>query len=214
MTTSSEPQAPDTESHEEESSQERRTFSESIAQGQVGLGVDIVEIDRMKRILKRTPSFAEKVFSEDERKYCRSKAHPEAHFATRFAAKEAVLKALGTGFSEGIGPRDVEVGRTSKGRPYAILKRRAKEIADGYGVIELPLSLSYTHNEAIACAMAITEESVRVTEERVDPMEELAQQFKQARSLLDEIEIKQDNNEKDGFIKEEVIVNEMEEKQL
>ena len=84
---------------------------------QVGLGVDIVSIERMRKILKRTPSFSRRVFSEAERVYCDAKAQPEVHYATRFAAKEAVVKALGTGFSEGIGVRDIEVRRTSKGRP-------------------------------------------------------------------------------------------------
>lgn len=168
--------------------EKRRSFSEAVAQGQVGLGVDIVEIERMKRIIERTPSFTHKVYSEEECRYCTSKALPEVHFATRFAAKEAVLKALGTGFSAGIGVRDIEVGRNSKGRPYVILTGKAKEIADFYGVIELPLSLSYTHHEAVACAMAITNESVKAQEERVDPMEELAKQFKEARSLLDELD--------------------------
>lgn len=173
---------------ENETEGSSRSFQEAVEQGQVGLGVDIVEIDRMRRILARTPSFSRKIFSEAEQKYCLSKVNPEVHFATRFAAKEAVLKALGTGFSEGIGPRDIEVARNAKGRPYVILKGRAKQVADAYGVLELPLSLSYTHREAVACAMAITAESVRAAEERVDPMEELAKQFKEARSLLDEID--------------------------
>ena len=154
---------------------------------QVGLGVDIVEIARMKAILARTPSFARRVFSEEERAYCDGKATPETHYATRFAAKEAVLKALGTGFSSGIRPRDVEVRRSSKGRPYAVLHGAAKEVAQTRGVRELPISLSYTHTEAVACAMAITEGSVRATQERVDPMADLAQRFKEARGMLDEI---------------------------
>lgn len=157
-------------------------------EGAVGLGVDIVEIERMREILSRTPSFAERVFSEGERAYCDATASPETHYATRFAAKEAVLKALGTGFSRGIRPRDVEVKRTSKGRPYAVLRGRAKEVAAELGVRELPISLSYTHTEAVACAMAITEESVRATAERVDPMAELAKQFKSARAMLDDID--------------------------
>ena len=154
----------------------------------VGLGVDIVEIARMRAILARTPSFAEKVFSEAERAYCDKTSSPETHYATRFAAKEAVLKALGTGFSRGIRPRDVEVKRTSKGRPYAVLRGRAKEVAAELGVRELPISLSYTHTEAVACAMAITEDSVRAAEARVDPMAELAQRFKDARAMLDDID--------------------------
>ena len=134
-------------------------------EGAVGLGVDIVEIARMRRILERTPSFREKVFSEEERSYCESTANPEVHYATRFAAKEAVLKALGTGFSRGIANHDVEVRRNAKGRPFVVLHGRAKEVADEQGVRELPLSLSYTHTDAVACALAITEESVRAQEE-------------------------------------------------
>ena len=94
-------------------------------ESQVGLGLDVVEIERMRTILERTPSFAWRVFSEQERSYCEKKAVPAIHYATRFAAKEAVLKALGTGFAEGIGPRDIEVRRTPKGRPYAVLTGRA-----------------------------------------------------------------------------------------
>lgn len=158
-----------------------------VANDQVGLGVDIVEIARMKRILERTPSFASKVFSEEEREYCDGHVNPEVHYATRFAAKEAVLKALGTGFSEGIGVRDVEVKRNSKGKPIVHLYGRAREVADELGVRELPISLSYTHAEAVACAMAITQDAVRATQKRIDPMEELTKQFKEARSLLDEM---------------------------
>ena len=106
---------------------------------EVGLGVDIVEIARMRKIIDRSPAFVEKVYSAAERAYCDSHAHPEVHYATRFAAKEAVLKALGTGFSEGIGWLDVEVRRTSKGRPYVVLTGRAREVAREQGVREIPL---------------------------------------------------------------------------
>lgn len=164
-------------------------MSEASDSNKVGLGVDIVEIARVRAILARTPSFAQKVFSEEECAYCDGTASPEIHYATRFAAKEAVLKALGTGFSGGIGPRDVEVRRTAKGRPYAVLAGRAKEVAHELGVRELPISLSYTHAEAVACAMAITEGSRKAAEERTDPMEELSRQFKEARKLLDDIDV-------------------------
>lgn len=157
-------------------------------EGAVGLGVDIVEIERMKRILERTPSFARRVFSCEECCYCDATASPEAHYATRFAAKEAVVKALGTGFSRGIGVRDIEVKRSSKGRPYVVLSGRAKQIAREMGVRELPISLSYTHTDAVACALAITDESRRAAEERKDPMVELGRQFKEARAMLDDID--------------------------
>lgn len=156
--------------------------------GEVGLGVDLVDIARMAAILKRTPSFARKVFSEEEVAYCTGFATPAAHFATRFAAKEAVLKALGTGFSEGIIARDIEVKRTAKGRPFVVLRGAAKRVAAEKGVVELPISLSYTHTDAVACAMAITTDSLRVADERVNPMEELTKRFKEARGLLDELD--------------------------
>lgn len=159
----------------------------AFANDQVGLGVDIVDIAHMRKILERTPSFASKVFSEAERAYCDGKPAPEVHYATRFAAKEAVLKALGTGFSEGIWVRDIEVRRTSKGRPYVVLTGRAREVARERGVREIPISLSFTHTEAVACAMAITDDAVAAAKKRVDPMEELAKQFKEARTMLDEL---------------------------
>lgn len=161
--------------------------ADSFEDEKVGLGVDIVEIERMRKILARMPSFAEKTFSEAEREYCDSKAAPEVHYATRFAAKEAVLKALGTGFSDGIWTRDIEVRRTSKGRPYVVLTGRAREVAREKGVREIPISLSFTHDEAVACAMAITEDAANAAKKRVDPMEDLAKQFKDARAMLDDL---------------------------
>ena len=158
-----------------------------LFEGAVGLGVDIVEIARMEAILARNKAFARRVFSADEREYCDKRANAAAHYAVRFAAKEAVVKALGTGFSEGIGVRDIEVVRDKRGKPTVALSGRAREIADEQGVRELSISLSYTHVEAVACAMALTESAVRATEKRKDPMEELSRQFKDLRGMLDEL---------------------------
>lgn len=154
----------------------------------VSMGVDLVEIERIRTILKRSPSFARRAFSDDERAYCDASSSPEFHYATRFAAKEAVLKALGTGFSEGIGVRDIEVVLNSKGKPRVRLYRRAADVAHDKGVREIPLSLSYTHSDAVACALVITDEVAEATKKRVDPTEELTRQFKQARALLDELD--------------------------
>ena len=161
--------------------------AKTIDEGSVGLGVDIVEIERMQKILERTQSFAAKTFSEAERAYCDKMANPATHYATRFAAKEAVVKALGTGFSNGIWVRDIEVVRDSKGKPSVVLHGRAKEVAAELGVREISISLSHTHTEAVACAMAITESAMKSTEKRKDPMEELARQFKETRGMLDEL---------------------------
>lgn len=159
----------------------------SYFEGAVGLGVDIVEIERMKAIIERTPSFTERVFSPEERAYCEGTASPATHYALRFAAKEAVVKALGTGFSEGIWVHDIEVERASNGRPSVKLRGRALEVAEEQGVRSLALSLSFTRNDAVACAMAVTEASARASEKRKDPMEELAKQFKETRKMLDEL---------------------------
>ena len=99
----------------------QQSASSSVLSDSVSLGVDIVEIDRMRAILKRSPAFARRAFSSEEQAYCNATAAPEFHYATRFAAKEAVLKALGTGFSQGIGMKDVEVALDAKGKPRAVL---------------------------------------------------------------------------------------------
>lgn len=168
---------------EEAASEEARSFTD----GTVGLGVDIVEIERMERIFERTPAFAKHVFSKAEQKYCNKMANPATHYALRFAAKEAVVKALGTGIAEGIGVRDIEVERASNGKPNIKLTGRALEIARNQGVRSLSISLSYTHTDAVACAMAVTDASVKASEKRKDPMEELARQFKETRGILDEL---------------------------
>lgn len=159
---------------------------------QAGLGVDIVEIDRMRKILKRTPSFARRSFSDAECEYCDSKADPAMSYAARFAAKEAILKALGCGFSDGIGLHDVEVGVEESGKPFALLHGRAQERFDEREVQEIALSLSHTSTDAIACAIALTEGSAVKPQEKVDSMVELARNFKEARAMLDDIDTKKE----------------------
>lgn len=163
--------------------EDARSYEESS----VGLGIDIVEVERMASLLHRRPRFAEQVFSEEERRYCEGTSKPATHYALRFAAKEAVVKALGTGFADGIWVRDVEVRRGKGGRPFAVLSGRAQEVALQQGVREISISLSYTHTDAVACAMAVTEAAVLATEKRKDPMEELSRRFKETRKMLDEL---------------------------
>ena len=151
-----------------------------------GLGVDIVEIERMRDALERRPRMKERLFSAEERAYCDKRSRPEVHYALRFAAKEAVLKALGTGFS-GMCFTDVEVARETSGRPVPRLSGRAAERAAELGVVEMHLSLSFTHTTAVASAVAITEEARPRKAEQPDPMAQLAADFREARSLLDEV---------------------------
>ena len=155
-------------------------------ESRVGLGIDVVDIARMEAIIARTPAFLS-IFSDEEREYCDGKSRPAVHYACRFAAREAVCKALGTGFAFGISPNDITVLRTSTGRPVVRLAGRAAQVAAELEVLELPISLSYTHTEAVACAMAITRGSKTAEALRKDPMEELAKQFKAARAMLDDM---------------------------
>lgn len=154
--------------------------------GVLGLGVDIVEIDRMARAIRRHPRIKDRIFSEEERHYCDKRSRPEVHYALRFAAKEAVLKALGTGFA-GMRFSDVEVIREAGGRPVPRLHGKAAERAALLGIIEMHLSLSFTHTTAVASAVAVTQEARPRKDEKLDPMAELARTFKDARSMLDSV---------------------------
>ena len=166
-----------------------RAAETGISAGAIaGLGVDIVEIDRMRAALKRRPAMRERLFSDTERTYCDKRNKPEIHYAMRFAAKEAVLKALGTGF-RGMRFKDVEVMRDESGRPVPKLYGRAAQVAQERGVLEMHLSLSFTHTTAVASAVAITEGArPKPPDMQPDPMAELAASFKEARAMLDEVD--------------------------
>lgn len=152
------------------------------------IGVDMLEIARMEKTLARRPSFAARVFTQAERTYCERTARPAQHYAARFAAREAVLKALGTGFSRGIGLADVSVVNNEAGRPEVVLSGRAAEVAQEQGIREVALSISYTHDVAVASAVAMTDEVRPKQEERPDPKAELRESFRAARSVLDELD--------------------------
>lgn len=156
---------------------------------EVGVGVDIVEISRMESVLKKTPSFRTRMFTDDERAYCDSSSRPVAHYACRFAAREAVLKSLGTGFSQGIGRKDVSVSRDDQGKPLAVLTGRALEVAQRQGVIEVALSLSFTSDLAIANAMAIkADDRPKPRDSKESEKQRIARSFREARGVLDELE--------------------------
>jgi len=117
----------------------------------LGIGIDIIDIPRVKRIAEEYgPDFIAKLFSEGEIAYCNSKKTPEINFAARFAAKEALLKALGTGMRAGIDWKDIEVVSDEMGNPSISLTGRAKQLADERGVAAIHLSLSHTADYAAA----------------------------------------------------------------
>jgi len=119
-----------------------------------GIGVDIVEIGRLKRAIERYPQLQSRLFTSREREYCLSKARAHLHFAVRFAAKEAALKALGTGF-RGVKWTDMEVRRDSLGRPLLYLDGRAALMAREKGISDVLISLSFSGGNAIASAIAL-----------------------------------------------------------
>lgn len=170
--------------------------SHSAIPGIRGLGVDIVEIERMRQALLRRPRLKERLFSESEREYCEKRNRPEIHYAMRFAAKEAVLKAIGTGFS-GMRFCDVEVVRDKRGRPRPVLHGRAADVAAETGVIELHLSLSFTHSTAVASAVAITSDHRPQREDpQADPRARLEASFREARLIFQEMDTADDQDAK------------------
>jgi holo-[acyl-carrier protein] synthase len=152
----------------------------------VGLGVDIIEIARMRRVLERTPRFRMRVFTETERAYCDAKARPEVHYALRFAAKEAVAKALGTGFSDGVSFSGIEIVNNRYGKPEVLLTGGAQRVAEEKGIVEMQVSLSFTHDVGVANAIAITEAARPRAERGDDQRARLDAAFKEARKMIRE----------------------------
>ena len=122
----------------------------------IGVGIDNVQSKRMKEILLKWADRVEnRVFDEKELEYSQSKGESHLHLAARFAAKEALFKALGKGLSEGMTWTDVTVQNDEAGKPYIQLKRKAKDIADHMGVATIHVSL--THTDDCAAAVVILE---------------------------------------------------------
>jgi holo-[acyl-carrier protein] synthase len=117
----------------------------------VGIGIDIIEVKRIREVLLRTPRFAERVFTRAEREYCDLRGAVSAqHYAARFAAKEAALKALQTGWRGGISWQDVEVATRESGAPYLIFSGHVLTLFKEFRATATHLSISHTSEHAIA----------------------------------------------------------------
>src|SRR5256884_7377830 len=117
----------------------------------VSIGVDIIEVRRVRETIERTPRFAERVFTAAERAYCESRGAVAAqHYAARFAAKEAALKALQTGWSGGISWQDIEVSAKDSGAPVISFHGRARELYQESGATSAHLSIAHTTGHAHA----------------------------------------------------------------
>lgn len=126
--------------------------------GLIGAGTDIIEIERIKQAFERSGyRFLERVFTPGERSFCDARRDRFACYAARFAAKEAVLKALGTGLA-GCSFADVEVLRPGGGRPVVMLHGAAAEIAKEKGIVSVLISMSHNRENAVAFAIAAGEE--------------------------------------------------------
>src|SRR5213595_3199645 len=124
----------------------------------VGTGIDIAEVPRIRETIARHGErFLKRVFTEGEIQYCESKANRVERYAARFAAKEAGMKAIGTGWRHGVTWKDFEVVNERSGRPILVLHGVAREIADRMGVESISISL--THTAEMAYAIVILEKS-------------------------------------------------------
>ena len=120
----------------------------------IGIGVDLVDNDRRKRSMSRTPSLRDRLFRPDERSYSDSHVDPAARYAVRFAAKEAALKALGLGLG-GMPMYDIEVVRDGLGPPRLVLHGAAAEVAREAGVRRWLVTMSHTSTLAQATVVAL-----------------------------------------------------------
>ncbi len=117
----------------------------------VGTGIDIIEVPRIAESISRFGNrFLYRIFTEGERRYCDSKANRIERYAARFAAKEAAMKALGTGWNYGVRWRDVEIARQPGQRPTIVFHGKAAEFASRLGAKHVALSISHTAEQAIA----------------------------------------------------------------
>lgn len=123
----------------------------------IGIGTDITECSRIERMMERHPdAFIERVYTETEQAYCKKRNKQALQsWAGRWAAKEAVLKAIGTGWVKGITWRDVEVVNETSGKPTIVLHGGAKEEAEKRGITQVLITISHCNCHAVANAVAV-----------------------------------------------------------
>ncbi len=122
----------------------------------LGIGTDITECLRIARMIERHGElFSDRGYTPEEVRYCQSRRQSTQHFTGRWAAKEAVLKALGTGWRRGISWRDVEIRNEPGGRPVVALRGGLRDLVQQLGVVELLVSISHCRSHATAYAIAL-----------------------------------------------------------
>ncbi|PJI07857.1 MULTISPECIES: holo-ACP synthase [Clostridium] len=117
-----------------------------------GVGVDIIEINRVRKAVQRNNNFIKKLFSDKEIEFAKKEKLRDEYLAGRFSAKEAVSKALGTGF-RGFEFKNIEIYKDDLGKPIVVLSGKAKNIAEKMGKYQIQLSISHDRDKAIAYAV-------------------------------------------------------------
>lgn len=121
----------------------------------IGIGTDITECLRIARMIERHGDlFISRVYTSEEIRYCRNRKQTTEHFTGRWAAKEAVMKALGTGWRKGISWRDIEITNKPGGRPIVTLHGGAKQVIEQLGITKMLITISHCHTHATAFAIA------------------------------------------------------------
>ncbi len=121
-----------------------------------GIGIDVVEVERIASSMAEFGErFATRIFTARERAYCEAQKRPELHYAARFAAKEAVAKAFGTGIGKELGWLDMEIVRKDSGEPQLILSGPGEEFARVHAIAEVKISLTHARHYAAANAVAL-----------------------------------------------------------
>ncbi len=116
----------------------------------IGIGIDIIEVKRIKQALDRQPKIAAKLFTPGELSNCQARSYQYEELAGRFAAKEALLKAIGIGWRRGVKFPEIEVSNEKSGKPYITVFGRVKEFTDRLGVKEIFLTITHTRDLAMA----------------------------------------------------------------
>lgn len=126
----------------------------------IGIGTDITECLRIARMIERHGElFIGRVYTTEEIKYCQNRKQATQHFAGRWAAKEAILKAIGTGWRRGISWRDMEVRNEPGGKPVVAVRGGVKDVVEQLGIREIQVSISHCRTHATAFAIAIGKET-------------------------------------------------------
>jgi holo-[acyl-carrier protein] synthase len=125
----------------------------------LGIGTDIIECLRIAQMIERHGEmFIARVYTDYEIQYCQSRKSATQHFAGRWAAKESILKAMGTGWQKGISWRDLEVRNDPGGKPIVALRGGARDVCEARGIADMLVSISHCRSHAVAYAMAIGRE--------------------------------------------------------